>query len=275
MANITVSADVHALLNSAGNLTNSTAALGTLGAPVTATSITAKLGGTVPVANKIGNEYLKDTLEPNYITLTNQQGYVIPSNSLGQKNGTLYFGNTPVFNPISKFRKEAATNTAQTLGTFFIPASAMVNEGKFWIDLDANYQVSNGGGDPGEVAVCVDFLTGALNNLTTGVVLMLPGNTRGRLRIQGPIVLFEVDPNILIMDSSQVDAIGIEISKTIIGAGFNAPTVKYQTAAVFNFEATAAANANATVVVRLISYQGAHANTAVGLISGSCLIESF
>jgi len=43
MANITVSADVHSLLNSAGNLPNSTNALGALGAPVTGASIVSKL----------------------------------------------------------------------------------------------------------------------------------------------------------------------------------------------------------------------------------------
>ena len=53
MPNITVSANVHSLLNSAGNLTNSTNALGALGAPVTSTAIVQKISGTAAYPNKI------------------------------------------------------------------------------------------------------------------------------------------------------------------------------------------------------------------------------
>lgn len=127
MANITVSADINTLLTST-TLNASTAALGTLGAPVTATSITAKLGGTVPVANKIGNEYLKDTLEVDYITLTDHTGLTIPASTLGQKGGVAYFGNSPIsdFKTLRFVTGKTATGTAETrflLGSIAVPAS--------------------------------------------------------------------------------------------------------------------------------------------------------
>lgn len=127
MANITVSADINTLLTST-TLNASTEALGTLGAPVTATSITAKLGGTVPVANKIGNEYLKDTLEVDYISLTDHTGLTIPAATLGQKGNVAYFGNSPIsdFRTLRFFTQKTATGTTETrflLGSIAIPAS--------------------------------------------------------------------------------------------------------------------------------------------------------
>jgi len=128
MANITVNAAVHSLLNSGGNLTTSTNALGALGAPVTATSITAKLGGTTPVANKIGNEFLKDTLEVDYISLTDHTGLTIPAETIGQKGGIAYFGNSPIsdFRTLRFFAGKTATGTTETrflLGSIAIPVS--------------------------------------------------------------------------------------------------------------------------------------------------------
>jgi hypothetical protein len=112
MPNITVSTDINTLLTST-TLNASTEALGVLGAPVTATSITAKLGGTVPVANKIGNEFLKDTLQVDYISLTDHAGLTIPAATLAQKGGIAYFGN----NPISEFRTARFVNGFTATGS--------------------------------------------------------------------------------------------------------------------------------------------------------------
>jgi len=89
MANITVSAAVHSLLNSGGDLTTSTNALGTLGAPVTATSITAKLGGTAAISNRIGTEYMPQTLTPTNLILADMSAVIAPTGTLAYKSGVL------------------------------------------------------------------------------------------------------------------------------------------------------------------------------------------
>jgi len=173
MANITVSAAVHSLLNSGGDLTTSTNALGTLGAPVTATSITAKLGGTVPVANKIGNEFLKDTLEVDYISLTDQTGLTIPSATLGQKGGIAYFGN----NPISDFRTlrfitgKTATGTTETrflLGSIAIPASFNTLNNNTAVRFKLDISNSNLGANWG-----IQIVQSGSSNINTGTFIQV------------------------------------------------------------------------------------------------------
>jgi len=127
MANIPVTLAVKNLLD-ADNNTQFAAALSALGAPVeTGASIASKLGGASPVAGKIGNEFIKDTLDVDYITLTDHTGLTIPPATLGQKGGIAYLGN----NPISDFRTlrfvEAFTSTGTSgerflLGTIAVPA---------------------------------------------------------------------------------------------------------------------------------------------------------
>jgi hypothetical protein len=154
MANIEVSADVNSLLISNGNLTNSTAALGALGAPVTATSITAKLGGTVPVANKIGNEFLKDTLEVDYISLTDHTGLTIPAATLGQKGNIAYFGNSPIteFRTLRFISNITATGVAETrtlLGSIAVPAAFNVLDARTAFKIKFDITGSNLGANWG------------------------------------------------------------------------------------------------------------------------------
>ena len=128
MANIPVTLAVKNLLDSDDN-TQFATALGALGAPVeTGASIATKLGGASPVANKIGNEYLKDTIEVDYITLTDHSGLVIPAATLGQKGGIAYFGNSPIsdFRTIRFINAVTSNGTSGTrtlLGSIAIPAS--------------------------------------------------------------------------------------------------------------------------------------------------------
>jgi hypothetical protein len=113
MANITVSADVHALLNSAGNLTNSTAALGTLGAPVTGASIATKLNG--------------QTIQPATLVLSDFANSTPPANALGLAGGRLCLGNGVAVsgNPLTPRRVAGVKNvnlngTAKTGARFAI-----------------------------------------------------------------------------------------------------------------------------------------------------------
>lgn len=115
MPNITVSADVHALLNSAGNLTNSTAALGTLGAPVTGASIATKLNG--------------QTIQPATLVLSDFANSTPPANALGLAGGRLCLGNGVAVsgNPLTPRRVAGVKNvnlngTAKTGARFAIVA---------------------------------------------------------------------------------------------------------------------------------------------------------
>jgi hypothetical protein len=115
MANIIVSADVHSLLNSAGNLTNSTNALGALGAPVTGASIATKLNG--------------QTIQPATLVLSDFANSTPPANALGLAGGRLCLGNGSAVsgNPLTPRRVAGVKNvnlngTAKTGARFAIVA---------------------------------------------------------------------------------------------------------------------------------------------------------
>jgi len=115
MANITVSAAVHSLLNSGGDLTTSTNALGTLGAPVTGASIATKLNG--------------QTIQPATLVLSDFANSTPPANALGLAGGRLCLGNGSAVsgNPLTPRRVAGVKNvnlngTAKTGARFAIVA---------------------------------------------------------------------------------------------------------------------------------------------------------
>jgi len=138
MANITVSGAVHSLLNSAGNLTASTNALGALGAPVTGASIATKLNG--------------ETLVLDGFTVTDFAGLTIPSNTYGQKNGVAFFGNTSLADSInSKILVNVGSVVSGTgitsinIGSIPVAASDAVNGKFFNIIANLNFDGTGGG----------------------------------------------------------------------------------------------------------------------------------
>lgn len=144
MPNITVSASVHSLLNSAGNLTASTNALGTLGAPVTSAAIVAKIAGAVQDVARIGKEYMPESFDVISLKLGNAGTVSLPAGTLslntagemvlhdGLRNGN-NISNIPNSNSNQRFVKTILTANLQNttyqlpLARFTLPASTSVN----------------------------------------------------------------------------------------------------------------------------------------------------
>jgi len=113
---------------------------------------------------------IPDVLTPNYITLPDMVGTDIPANSIGQKSGVFYFGNTPLGDQSVRFVNDVANSTAtKYLASIPIPAALMVNLQKFWLSMDVT--IWNYAGTPGafNTALILDIETDSQDDFSTGI----------------------------------------------------------------------------------------------------------
>jgi len=215
-----------------------------------------------------------NVLTPDQVTLSDMTGIVIPANTLGQKAGVLHFGDSPAFDGKSRFRTTAANNTGEVLGSFVIPADLMVPESLLWLDLDLHYWTNSGGADPSDMAICVDFLTGATNDLTKGWIIPLTKDSKGHIKAKGYINLTEIDPGDLAIEGYSIENFGLSILKTGLVGGYNAVTAQMTGGTTSTLEGWAPVNTEATIRIRAVVYQGTHVHTGELNVSGECLLTA-
>jgi hypothetical protein len=89
-------------------------------------SILAKIGD----GERIGAEYLPETIEVNYLEVADQSGYTIPENSFGRKGVVPYFGNNPITDGqrivFSDNLASTGSSSRKKLGSFSISDGEMV-----------------------------------------------------------------------------------------------------------------------------------------------------
>jgi hypothetical protein len=231
------------------------------------------LQGAAEDPERIGAEYMPDEQTAEAVILADMTGYSIPSNALGQKGGVLHFGNTPAFDIAQVFNTSVLNNGTAVLASFNIPAALMVDGQVFRVDFDAFFKTSTNGGDPGDVAVCIDFQEDESDDLTKGLVVMLPISpaSTGSLKIQSTITALDIGT--LTLDIGSLNVFGAFLLKANDGAGFLTPTFKTHDVVTATISGGATLGVAGVLRVRLVSYQGTHANTAGGVITGRCFIR--
>ena len=152
MANITVNAAVHSLLNSGGNLTTSTNALGTLGAPVTGASIATKLVGTeIQVASIKLNDATGLSLPVGSLSLNSSNQIVIhdaDSNTENLPHLVDSLNNTVIASRILAASMDNV-NFSLKLADIPLPASALTN-GKNLFLTGSTYTTWGSGNKPSD-----------------------------------------------------------------------------------------------------------------------------
>ena len=240
-------------------------------------SILDKLKGAAEDPDRIGAEYMPEVISPDWIMLPNMAAYTIPDNSLGQKNGVFYFGNSPAFDNRQKVNASTAGGVKPVLATLNVPASLSVADTEIWVDMDFIYStdIVAPGTDPGDVGICMDFLAGEADDLAQGVVIKLPQEVSyGRIRVIGLVKFFE-DEGVVYLDYSQLDTFrGVVVEKFSASTGFNASTVKNQGALSGDMfiAGGVAADAN-TLRLRLVSYLGANTHEVGATLFGTCALS--
>jgi hypothetical protein len=240
-------------------------------------SILDKLKGAAEDPDRIGAEYLPETLEVDYVELQDQTGLEIPDHSLGRKGDELYFGNSPVLTPNQRFSGSISTGVS-TLGTFNIPAAVMVEAGELWLELDLHYFTSVSGVDNPKVGILFNFDENGADDLSTGAWLYIPQPypCAGSLRLRMKLVLSDIDG--LLPDFSELTA-GVELIQSGTGSGLQTITgIMHGNSGTliemaFAGGATAAQPAIATIKIGV--FPDGEVNTSTVTFVGSCLIKPY
>jgi hypothetical protein len=153
------------------------------------------LQGAAEDPEHIGAEYMPDTIEPDYITLTDQSGETIPANSLGRKGSTPYFGNSPLVNGATVAIVESMFTTASPtrveLAELAIAAESMVVGSQYNLVADIYIDFQTDAPSAQDVFIQIDLSGQADFTSSEGFLIPLSASRLQKLRIEGVVELVD------------------------------------------------------------------------------------
>ena len=201
-----------------------------------------------------GDTTINGTLTPEWITLENMDGYVIPPNTLAQKAGVLHFGNNIVDTSTKYIAKDTTGQSFghTTIASFPIPGEYKTEESTLWLDLELS--VSKSINTNAYALLVFDYENGATNDGTSGCFIELePGQSYYKIKglLRNTVTVVGTDSYIAPSFNGLNSSVGINIcTKNTSPLQTPTLTVPFLTE---GGHGTSLVNANDNLIVQIIT----------------------